>query len=78
MSDKDGTALVRLDILRDKEPIDVIDRFIQASRLAAVYGNKASIYSYNVLQEVCEEVLCTRLTPVVYKNMINDSNGTAL
>ena len=28
--------------------------------------------------EVCEEVVCTRLTQVVYKKMIIDSNGTAL
>ena len=32
----------------------------------------------NVLQEVFEKVLCARSTPVVYKNRINDSNGTAL
>ena len=30
------------------------------------------------MQEVCEEVLDTRSTPVVYKKIINDSNGTAL
>ena len=54
LSDKDRTALGRLDILRDDEPIELIDRFIQLSELAAVYGEEASLYSYNVLWEVCE------------------------
>ena len=78
LRNKDRTALGSLDILRDDEPIDVINRFVQASVIAAVYGDKASLYSYNVLQEVCEEVLCTRSTTVVYKKTINDSNATAL
>ena len=78
LSDKDGAALGRLDLLCDEEPIDVIDRFIQSSVLAAVYGDKASLSRYNILQEVCEEVFCTRSTPVVYKKTINDINGTAL
>ena len=71
-------TLGRLEILRNKEPIDAINRFIRASGLASVCGDEASLYRYNVLQEVCEEVLCTRSTLVVYKKTISDSNGTAL
>ena len=71
-------ALGRLDIIREEGPIDVIDRFIQASGLDAVYGDKASLYSYNILQDVCEEFFCTKSTPVFYKKMVNDSNGTTL
>ena len=71
-------TLGRLDILCNKESIDVIDSFIRASGFAAVCGDEASLYRYNILQEVCEEVLCTRLTPVVCKNTSNYSNGTAL
>ena len=48
------------------------------SGLADVYGDESSIYRLNVLQEVCEEVLCTQATPVVYKKMINDRNVTSL
>ena len=59
LSDKDRTALKSLAILRNEEPIKVIDRFTQASGLAAVYGDESSLYRYYVLQEVCEEVLCT-------------------
>ena len=47
-------ALGRLDILCNEEHIDVIDRFIQASVISSIYRDKASIYIYNVLQEVCE------------------------
>ena len=43
-SDKSGTALGRLDILCDEEPTYVIDRFIQASGLAAVYVDETSLY----------------------------------
>ena len=43
-SDKSGTALGRLDILCDEETIDVINRFIQAYGLAAVYVDEASLY----------------------------------
>ena len=45
LSDKDRMALGRLDIIREEGPIDVIDRFIQASGLDAVYRDKASLYS---------------------------------
>ena len=78
LRDKDGTALVRLDILRNKEPIDVINRFIQESGIAPVYGDETCLYRYNILQEICKEVLCTRSTLVVFKKTINDINGTSL
>ena len=35
-------------------------------------------HRYNVLQELCEEVLCTQSTTVFYKKTINDSNVTTL
>ena len=56
----------RLDILCNKEHKDVIDKYIQSSGLVTVYGDRASFYRYNVLQEVFEEVICTQLTLVVY------------
>ena len=31
-----------------------------------------------IMQEVCEEFICTRLTPVLYKKTIDYSNGTTL
>ena len=49
LSDKDGTDLGSLDTIRDEEHIGVINRFIQASGLFAVYGDENSIYRYNVM-----------------------------
>ena len=43
LNDKDRMDLKRLDIIRDKDPIDVIDSFIQEYGLDAVYKDEASI-----------------------------------
>ena len=37
-------ALGRLDILCNKEPIEIINRFIQEYGTSAVYGDKDSLY----------------------------------
>ena len=76
--DKDGTSLGRLDIIHNKEPIDIINRFIQACRISTVYEDKGSLYRCYVLQKVCEEVICTQSALVVHNNMINDINGNSL
>ena len=63
LSDKDGTALKMLDILCNEEPIDVFNIFVYPSVLSVAYRDKAYIYRYNVLKEVCEEVICTSTAP---------------
>jgi hypothetical protein len=65
------TLLDGISILLGEEPVDSIDRFI-------IHYGLSNEIKYQLIQSICQEVTCTRSTPVVFRTNVDDGNGGQL
>lgn len=72
-TDTAGNTIGTVEILKDQEPVDAVDEFLQFNRLDQKYRD-------NMLQVICREpsITCTRSTPIVYKKPVVNENGEFL
>lgn len=64
----DGSFIGYLQIEKDEEPIDVIDRFAQNKSLRLDFKTI-------MMQVICKQIPCKRNMPVVFRQPVTDSNG---
>jgi len=71
LANEKGDVIGTLEIIKNVEPVDVIDHFAQAYGLDVAYRN-------NILRLVCDKIVCTRTIPVVFKQNVVDGSGNML
>jgi len=66
--DGNGMHLGKIEILKDEEPIDAVDRFASINALD---------YSFRdgLMKDICQKVSCNRYRPVVFRQDVNDETG---
>ncbi|GMI07595.1 hypothetical protein TrVE_jg3201 [Triparma verrucosa] len=71
VEDDEGNYIGTVEVLEGVEPIDAIAHFCSHFQLSVDY--RAAI-----LEACCEEVECTRVSPRVYQQRINDESGNLI
>ena len=71
-------AIGHLNILKNEEPIDAVDSFVQSLGLNPVDNKDFFVYRNSIFKAACEELICTRTTPIVYQKDIKDENEMPL
>jgi len=66
-----GKCLGSFAVLRNEEPIDAVDHFVQVHGLGVEHRN-------TIMEIVCPELPCNRTRPIVWRKTIDDGNGNAL
>lgn len=66
-----GKNLGSFAVLRNEEPIDAVDHFVQVHGLDVEHRD-------TIMDMVCPELPCNRTRPIVWRKTIDDGNGNAL
>ena len=66
-----GRNLGSFAVLRNEEPIDAVDHFVQVHGLDVEHRD-------TIMDMVCPELPCNRTRPIVWRKTIDDGNGNAL
>ena len=65
---QDGKMIGNIEIRKDEEPVDVVDRFVVRNDLSEVYRNY-------ILELICKDIVCKRSRPVIFRKAISDESG---
>jgi hypothetical protein len=68
---EDGTVLGVVEVFKGQEPIDAIDAFCQ-------FFNISKDFREEILKVACQELVCLRSIPVVYRKPVNNEGGEPL
>lgn len=68
---QDGNMIGNIEIRKDEEPADVVDRFVVRNELGEFYRNY-------ILELICKDIICKRSRPVIFRKAINDENDRHL
>lgn len=78
LRNENEAAIGHLNILKNEEPIDAVDSFVQSLGLNPVDNKDFFVYRNSIFKAACEELICTRTTPIVYQKDIKDENEMPL
>lgn len=68
---EDGSVLGVVEVFKGQEPIDSIDAFCQ-------FFNISKDFRGEILKVACDELVCIRNVPVVYRKSVNSESGEAI
>lgn len=68
---EDGSVLGVVEVFKGQEPIDSIDAFCQ-------FFNISNDFREEILKVACQELVCLRSIPVVYRKTVNNEGGEPL